>query len=144
MNRPVKLGAAVTAVVLALTTAPAIAGGPHDRVVSTNPADNVPIVEDGGGVWGTATVGQTTVVGGSFTSVRPRSGARVARTNIFAFNNASGAISSTFTPCRSKAVLMVEQVSPSKPLAARTATFRVASEATGPRSMLKAGERRPP
>lgn len=98
MNRPVKLGAAVTAVVLALTTAPAIAGGPHDRVVSTNPADNVPIVEDGGGVWGTATVGQTTVVGGSFTSVRPRSGARVARTNIFAFNNASGAISSTFTP----------------------------------------------
>ncbi|MCH1867532.1 malectin domain-containing carbohydrate-binding protein [Nocardioides sp. CFH 31398] len=90
----VGLGAA--AVLLAALT-PAHAGTQHDRVVSTNPADTVPVIEDGAGAFGVATVGSTTVVGGSFTRVRPRGGTAVTRENILAFD-ANGAISSTFTP----------------------------------------------
>ena len=92
-----KLGAGAVAALLFCSLSPVYAGVQHDRVAAANPADWVPIVEDGAGVFGMATVGNTTVAGGSFTRVQPRSGAAVTRTNIFAFSS-SGAISSTFTP----------------------------------------------
>ena len=77
---------------------PASADIAHDRVVSANPDDWVPIVEDGQAAWGTATVGSTTVVGGSFTSVLERGASSpVVRNNIFAFDS-NGRISETFVP----------------------------------------------
>ena len=85
--------------VLALLGAlvPANAGIQHDRVVSTNPVDWTPIIEDGGGVFGVATVGNVTVAGGSFTRVHARGGPTITRNNIVAFNS-SGAISTSFVP----------------------------------------------
>ncbi|WP_299057118.1 malectin domain-containing carbohydrate-binding protein [uncultured Nocardioides sp.] len=87
----------VGAALLLATLSPAYAGTQHDRVVATNPADTVPVIEDGAGAFGVATVGGTTVVGGSFTRVRPRGGTAVTRENIVAFDS-SGRISTTFTP----------------------------------------------
>lgn len=89
--------AAVGAIALLMPPALAHAGVAHDRVVSTTPADWTPIVEDGGGVWGTATVGNTTVIGGSFSHVRERNGTAYTRNNIAAFNS-TGAVSKTFVP----------------------------------------------
>lgn len=85
------------AALLLAALSPAYAGTQHDRVVAIDPADTVPVIEDGAGAFGVATVGGTTVVGGSFTRVRPRGGTAVTRTNILAFD-ASGRISTTFTP----------------------------------------------
>lgn len=94
------MGLGVAALVLTAlsATSPSTAGEDHDRVVARVPATWTPIVEDGGGVWGTATVGNVTVVGGSFTRVRARGAANaVTRNNIFAFNS-NGTISNTFVP----------------------------------------------
>jgi len=97
MRRSRTLCVGVGAALLLAITSPAHAGTQHDRVVATNPADTVPVIEDGAGAFGVATVGGTTVVGGSFTRVHPRGGASVTRTNIVAFD-AAGRISTTFTP----------------------------------------------
>lgn len=70
----------------------------HQAQVSENPADWVPIVQDGRGVWGSATVDGITVAGGSFSQVLQRGAASaVTRDNIFAFDSA-GRISTTFRP----------------------------------------------
>ena len=95
----VGLGAAA----LLVPALPAQAGVQHDRVVATTPVDWTPIVEDGGGVFGTATVGSTTVIGGSFTRVRARSGAVYTRNNIAAFSS-TGAVSTSFVPAISTRV----------------------------------------
>ena len=93
-----KFGVGAVAALLLCSMSPVFAGVQHDRVVSTNPSDFVPQVLDGAGVFGMATVGSTTVAGGSFTQVRQRTnGATLARTNIFAFDS-SGAVSTTFRP----------------------------------------------
>jgi Malectin domain len=77
---------------------PGYAGVHQDRVVSSNPEDWTPVVVDGKGVFGSATVGATTVAAGSFTTVRERGAAgAVTRNNIFAFDS-SGRISTTFRP----------------------------------------------
>jgi hypothetical protein len=76
-------------------------------VVSENPSDWVPIVLDGPGIWGTATVDGITVAGGSFTSVQERGAASpVTRNNIFAFDS-TGHISTTFRPTISNRVWSV-------------------------------------
>lgn len=93
-----KLGIGAVAALLFCTTSPVFAGVQHDRVVSANPVDAIPVVSDGAGVFGMATVGTTTVAAGSFTRVGPRGGPEITRTNIFAFDTASGAISDTFIP----------------------------------------------
>ncbi|WP_432476745.1 malectin domain-containing carbohydrate-binding protein [Nocardioides sp. GXQ0305] len=85
------------AAALVTSLSPVYAGVQHDRVAATNPADWVPVVEDGAGVYGIATVGNTTVAGGSFTQVRQRNGTVLTRNNIFAFNS-SGTVSTTFQP----------------------------------------------
>ncbi|WP_432476746.1 hypothetical protein [Nocardioides sp. GXQ0305] len=92
-----KFGLGAVAALLLCTMSPVFAGVQHDRVVSTNPSDSVPMVLDGAGVFGIATVGGTTVAGGSFTQVRQRNGTTLNRTNIFAFDSA-GAVSTTFQP----------------------------------------------
>ncbi|WP_432476747.1 malectin domain-containing carbohydrate-binding protein [Nocardioides sp. GXQ0305] len=92
-----KFGVGAVAALLLCTMSPVFAGVQHDRVASTNPSDSVPFVLDGAGVFGTATVGNTTVAGGSFTQVRQRNGTTLGRTNIFAFNS-SGTVSTTFQP----------------------------------------------
>jgi len=92
-----KFGVGAVAALLLCSMSPVFAGVQHDRVVSTNPADNVPMVLDGAGVFGMAAVGGTTVAGGSFTQVRQRNGTTLGRTNIFAFDS-SGTVSNTFRP----------------------------------------------
>ena len=92
-----KLGVGAVAALLC-TMSPGFAGVQHDRVVSANPVDSVPVVADGAGVFGMATVGSTTVAAGSFTQVGPRGGPMITRNNIFAFNTTTGAISDTFQP----------------------------------------------
>jgi hypothetical protein len=72
---------------------------PH--LVSQNPADWTPRVMVAGrqdGVHGIAQVGNTVVVGGSFTQVSEANGPWITRNNIFAFDVTNGQISSTFVP----------------------------------------------
>lgn len=92
-----KLIAGATAALL-VGGLPAYGGVQHDRVVSADPADWTPLVENGKGVFQTATVGGTTVAVGDFSSVRRRGAASsVTRNRIFAFDS-SGNISTSFVP----------------------------------------------
>jgi Domain of unknown function (DUF5122) beta-propeller len=69
----------------------------HSVVVSPTPAKGTPNVLDGV-VRAVVPVGNEIVVGGAFTQVRTPGGAVVNRSNIFAFNPATGAIDPTFAP----------------------------------------------
>ncbi|MFC4529850.1 delta-60 repeat domain-containing protein [Sphaerisporangium dianthi] len=82
-----------------LPGSPASAGGvPHPRVVSADPVASTPHVLDGI-VNALALVGGTVVVGGSFSQVREAGGSgRLARSNLFAFDLATGRVDRRFAP----------------------------------------------
>jgi hypothetical protein len=69
----------------------------QDRVVNADPADFTPHVLDGR-VNAIVIVGTTVVVGGSFTQVAEPGGPTLARKNLFAFDAATGDISTGFAP----------------------------------------------
>ncbi len=104
MHTPRRFLAATVAVAAAVALAqPALAAPdvmlPH--LVSQNPADWTPRVMVAGrqdGVHGIAQIGDTVVVGGSFTQVSEATGPIITRNNIFAFDVTTGQISSTFEP----------------------------------------------
>ncbi|MFI6481472.1 hypothetical protein ACIBH1_26315 [Nonomuraea sp. NPDC050663] len=81
-----------------LAAALAMAPVAHSRVVSTDPADNTPHVLDGI-VNALALVGDTVVVGGSFSEVADASRSRTyPRDNVFAFDLKTGRIKEAFAP----------------------------------------------
>ena len=69
----------------------------HDRVVSANPADGTPWVNNGR-VYALATIGTTMYVGGTFTQVQEANASIYPRNYLFAFDTTTGAISKTFKP----------------------------------------------
>ncbi len=85
--------AALLLIPAALTGAtPAVADPAHPAVVSANPVDFTPHVLDGT-VWSIAVVGDTVVVGGSFTQVTNSAKTQTyARRNIFAYGLKDGAV----------------------------------------------------
>ena len=70
---------------------------PQPKLVSAKPVDWTPAVNDGA-VRAIAQVGNTIVLGGTFTSVTPTGGSATTRNNILAFNATTGALSTTFVP----------------------------------------------
>ena len=90
-----RLFAAVTVLAAfapAIWTSPATADLAQPRVVSANPVDFTPHVLDGT-VWSLALVGDTVVVGGSFTKVTDsRRRHTYARKNVFAYGLKDGAV----------------------------------------------------
>jgi hypothetical protein len=77
------------------------------QIVGTDPTTTTPGVQDGK-VNTIAKVGNTIIVGGSFTTVRnPGSTVDIARRNIFAFNATTGQVSTTFAPNPSSTVYKV-------------------------------------
>src|SRR3712207_24974 len=71
---------------------PASADPAHPVVVSTNPVDYTPHILDGT-VWAITVVGDTVVVGGSFSQVTDSTGQRrYARKNLFAYGLRDGVI----------------------------------------------------
>ena len=70
---------------------------PDDTVVSANPANFTPNVNNGA-VESLAKVGNTMVAVGKFSSVTDLNGQTFNRTNIFAFNATTGAVSTSFVP----------------------------------------------
>lgn len=93
------LAAVATAVVAAGIAVPQPAAATvYDEVVSANPSNNTPNVNQGS-VNSIAKVGNTMVAVGKFTTVSPPgSSATINRTNIFAFDANTGAISNSFVP----------------------------------------------
>ena len=90
--------AGVAAVLLAGLVVQPASGITYDSVVSDNPSNNTPNVNQGA-VTSIAKVGNTMVAVGKFSTVTaPNGGATVNRTNIFAFNADTGAISGAFVP----------------------------------------------
>src|SRR6476661_958314 len=93
---------AVTAVLLGLVVAPAVTAVAQpvaqSAVVSDNPADYTPHVLDGS-VKSIIQMGNTIILGGTFSQVQAASGGTVlTRKNVVAFNATTGAISTTFVP----------------------------------------------
>jgi hypothetical protein len=71
---------------------PAVADVAQSKVVSANPVDFTPHVTDGT-VWAAAVVGDTVVVGGSFSKVTDKTGTRTYnRRNIFAYGLNDGVV----------------------------------------------------
>ncbi|WP_432477904.1 malectin domain-containing carbohydrate-binding protein [Nocardioides sp. GXQ0305] len=98
MRRSARIGIGLGMVALVTSVLPSFAGTPHDGTVANRPVSWTPSVQDGGGVFGVATVGDITVAGGNFTQVLERGAASpVTRNNIFAFDS-TGKISTTFVP----------------------------------------------
>ena len=75
----------------------------HDRVVSANPADGTPWVNNGR-VYALAMIGTTMYVGGTFTQVQEANASIYPRSYLFAFDTTTGAISKTFKPTLTGAV----------------------------------------
>ena len=100
---------AVVAVLVAVTGLAALwpslgaAATPNDVVVSANPANWTPRVLDGK-VLAIVQVGNTMVVGGQFTQVKRPGGPVLSRSNIFAFDAATGTIDPNFVPKLDRAV----------------------------------------
>jgi hypothetical protein len=100
LRRRAAIAVAVAVVVPLVAAVPAVAGPPpvaHDQVVSSDPADHTPHVLSGR-VNAIVQVGSTIVVGGSFDEVQTPGGDIVARRNLFAFDAATGALSTSFRP----------------------------------------------
>src|SRR6476661_7451072 len=103
MRRPPRFFAAV--LVTALVTAtwgasllPAQAvNGAQDSVVSANPADWTPWVNNGR-VYALVTIGNTMYVGGTFTEVQEPNASTFPRQYLFAFDLTTGKVSKTFKP----------------------------------------------
>src|SRR3954471_10067708 len=100
--------AAVAAAVIGvsvLTLAPGPTGaatapqeGEHDTLVNTNPVDNTPAVLDGN-TQAVVDLGSRVIVGGKFTQVKRWDQSTVfSRSNLFAYDKATGAIDQTFNP----------------------------------------------
>src|SRR5262249_13979939 len=73
------------------------AGFAQATVPSAVPATYTPDVKNGV-VYSIGQVGNTTILGGTFTSVAPHAGTGVAHKSIVAFNASTGALVSTFAP----------------------------------------------
>lgn len=102
----------VTLGLVGLVAVPVTAAGavsaPHDVVVSPNPVDTTPHVLDGR-VYAIARVGDWVVVGGTFSQVRDQGQSVVlARSNLFAYDAATGRIAVGFAPQVDGAVLALE------------------------------------
>jgi hypothetical protein len=69
----------------------------QDRIVSANPENFTPNVEDGK-VESMVQVGNRIIAVGKFTQVTPVGGPTVTRNSIFAFNATTGALDTTFVP----------------------------------------------
>jgi hypothetical protein len=92
------MAASATAAVLGPAAPPAASDIAHSQVVSANPVDYTPHVQDGT-VRAFAVVGSKVVVGGNFTSVREAGKtAAIARNNIFAFDINTGKVDTAFVP----------------------------------------------
>jgi beta-propeller uncharacterized protein DUF5122 len=92
MRRRLFVAATLAALAALVGALPAVADPAQSAVVSTNPVDFTPHVLDGT-VWSMAVVGDTVVVGGSFTKVADSSRRfTYARRNIFAYGLNDGAI----------------------------------------------------
>ncbi len=86
------------AVAIGTATAPALAGPAQSGVVSQHPVAWTPNILNGT-VYAMARVGDKIVVGGNFNRVATADGhTTVGRTNLFAFQLGTGAISSSFVP----------------------------------------------
>src|SRR3954467_8858061 len=102
MRLPRPLAAVLTTALVALTWgalfAPAHAVNiAQDSVVSANPADWTPWVNNGR-VYALVTIGNTMYVGGTFTQVQEPNASTYPRQYLFAFDLTTGAISKTFKP----------------------------------------------
>ncbi len=75
----------------------AVADTTHTTVVSDDPVNNTPNVNQGA-VRGLAIEGSTMVAGGNFSSVTQSNGTQFSRTNLFAFNIDTGAVIQNFNP----------------------------------------------
>jgi hypothetical protein len=92
MRRRLFAAAALLIPVVLAGAAPAVADQAHPTVVSANPVDFTPHVLDGT-VWSIAVVGDTVVVGGSFTQVANSAKTQTyARRNIFAYGLNDGVV----------------------------------------------------
>jgi hypothetical protein len=97
MRRRLIAAALIVPALLCAATTPAVADLAQSVVVSANPVDFTPHVLDGT-VWALAVVGDTVVVGGSFTKVTDSAKKQtLARKNIFAYGLNDGVIRS-FAP----------------------------------------------
>lgn len=84
--------------VLALSLPANAVGSPEAEVVSANPVDTTPHVIDGT-VLAVAAVGSRIYVGGDFTTVRDSgSSTELRRTNLFAFDRATGKVVQSYQP----------------------------------------------
>jgi hypothetical protein len=98
LRAAIATAAAVLVGVVVVQVLPSGASIAQGRIVSTNPVDYTPNINDGQ-VYKMAEVNGVLYAGGVFTSVTPSTGgAAIARSNILAFNAATGAISTTFAP----------------------------------------------
>lgn len=92
------------AVALASMTVPAHAVNiAHDQVVTADPADWTPWVNNGR-VYALVQIGSTMYVGGTFTDVQTPNGSTASRHFLFAFDATTGAISKSFKPALDGAV----------------------------------------
>src|SRR5438309_777340 len=97
MRRTLIVAAALAAAVTAAAAIPAVADTAQPRVVSENPVDVTPQVQDGT-VYALALVGNTVVVGGDFTSVADAGEhTYYARRGLFGYDLRTGAITN-FAP----------------------------------------------
>ncbi|MFI6518294.1 PKD domain-containing protein [Spirillospora sp. NPDC050679] len=101
-----RIGALITGMALAAgtlaglaATAPAASAAEHDRIVSADPVDYTPQVQDGE-VKSIVKIGGKIYVAGSFTQVKEPGGNKpvLTRNRLFAFDADTGAIDPAFTP----------------------------------------------
>ena len=98
----------VAAPTVQAATEPGRAAAQSGRIASEEPAGNTPDVLDGT-VRSLARVGDQIVVGGTFTQVRnPNTSAIIERRNLFAFDVATGRVSTAFDPAPAGRVYDVE------------------------------------
>ncbi|MQA93423.1 MAG: PKD domain containing protein [Streptosporangiales bacterium] len=100
MSRFLTAAAVVAAALVLSPAAPASAAADpvtHGGIVSADPADFTPHVQDGD-VHAIVRIGDRIVVGGNFTAVRLPGGTDVPRGNAFAFDADTGALDTSFTP----------------------------------------------